>query len=84
MFYLDVDFVPTTPGEPARTAAGTFQTLGQPTATWPDVPEGRHALFVQLVNADETPLSPPVTDRAVVTVSASGARSPSAAPTAAG
>lgn len=82
IFYIDVDFVPTTAGQSALTAAGTFQISAQTTATWPNIPEGRHALFVQLVNADQTPLQPAVTDRAVITVSAT-ASSPSAAPTAA-
>lgn len=77
LYYIDVDFVPTEPGRPARTAPGTYQSSSDQRVTWPAVSAGRHALFVQLVNADDTPLSPPVVDRAVVTVSG-GASSPGA------
>jgi hypothetical protein len=68
IFYIDVDFVPTDPGAPAHTSAGTFQSTASPEVTWPDVGAGKHALFVQLVNDDESPLSPAVTARAIVTV----------------
>jgi hypothetical protein len=73
IFYIDVDFIPSEPGRPAFTAAGTYQTSTTPTVTWPGVAPGKHALFVQLVKADDTPLVPPVSDNAIVTVVASGA-----------
>lgn len=69
IFYVDVDVVPTKAGAPARTEPGTYQAVSSERATWPDVAPGRHALFVQLVNADETPLNPAVTARTVITVS---------------
>jgi hypothetical protein len=72
IFYIDVDFVPTDPGKPALTSPGTFQRSSAAEVAWPDVGAGRHALFVQLVNPDDTPLIPPATARSVITASASG------------
>ncbi|MBI4267485.1 MAG: hypothetical protein HY662_01720 [Chloroflexi bacterium] len=66
-YYLDVA-IPTTPGQPAVTALGTYQATVQPVATWANVPAGAHTLGVQLVNNDHTPLTPPVTDQITVNV----------------
>ena len=66
-YYLDVA-IPTTPGVPAVTAVGTYQATPGTTATWAGVLPGLHTFGVQLVNNDHTPLVPPVTATATVTV----------------
>ena len=66
-FYLDVT-IPTTPGAPAVTAAGTYKATGTPSVTWDNVAAGSHTFGVQLVNNDHTPLGPPVTATVMVTV----------------
>jgi hypothetical protein len=71
IFYKAVDFVPTEAGRPAFTAVGTYETATEATHNWTGVPEGKTSFAVQLVNDDNTPLSPPQTDLVVVTVSAS-------------
>ncbi|MBI4188692.1 MAG: DUF4399 domain-containing protein [Chloroflexi bacterium] len=68
-FYMDVN-VPTTPGQPAVTAAGTYKATPNTTVTWENVAAGSHVLHVQLVNSDHTPLSPPVTAQVTVNVTA--------------
>jgi hypothetical protein len=80
IYYRDVDFVPTRTGSTAHTAPGTSFASSEPTHTWQDLPPGKHVLFVQLVNYDQTPLEPPVFDSVVVTVGGPGAAS--ASPTA--
>lgn len=67
-FYLDVDEIPTTPGQPAVTAEGTYHAEATTSYTWPDVGAGTHTFAVQLVNNDHTPLEPPVTAEVTVTV----------------
>ena len=66
-YYLDVE-IPTTPGQPAVTAAGTYKATSSGTATWENVALGTHTLGVQLVNNNHTPLSPPVTAKVEITV----------------
>ena len=78
IYYRDVDFVPTRAGSAARTEPGTFAASSELTHTWSELTPGSHALFVQLVNNDDTPLSPPVVDSVVVTVTA--VASPSVGP----
>jgi len=68
IYYTGVDFIPTKAGRPARTAPGTFAASIQASYTWANPPAGKQALGVQLVNNDDTPLTPPVTARATVTV----------------
>lgn len=58
-FYLDVS-VPTAAGKPAVAASSNFAALTATSYTWPKVSEGTHTLGVQLVNNDDTPLTPPV------------------------
>jgi hypothetical protein len=67
-FYLDVAQVPTTPGQPAVTAEGTYHAEAATSYTWEDLEPGEHTLAVQLTNNDHTPLDPPVTARITVTV----------------
>lgn len=68
-YYVDVDELPTTPGQPAVTTdAKTYHAAATTTYTWPDVPAGEHTFAVQLVNNNHTPLEPPVTAEVTVTV----------------
>ncbi|HWQ29182.1 MAG TPA: DUF4399 domain-containing protein [Dehalococcoidia bacterium] len=67
-FYMDVADLPTTPGQPAVSAQGTYHASATTTYTWPDVPPGEHTFAVQLVNNDHTPLEPPVVAEVTVTV----------------
>ena len=60
LYYLDVT-PPTTGGQPATPSAGLFADLAATSYTWHNVTPGMHSLSVQLVNNDDTPLSPPVT-----------------------
>jgi hypothetical protein len=59
IYYLDAD-PPTTGGQTATTAAGTFAESVSTTYTWKNVAAGNHKISVQLVNNDGTPLSPPI------------------------
>ncbi len=54
------DSVPTTPGQPAVTAAGTYHAEATTSYTWPNVQAGTYKVAVELVNNDHTPLTPPV------------------------
>jgi len=68
-YYLDVDEIPVTPGQPAITADETAYHAETTTSyTWKDVGPGEHVFGVQLVNNDHTPLEPPVADDIDVTV----------------
>ena len=66
-YFLDVD-APTTPGEPAVTAAGTYAATAATSYTWHNVGGGPHKFSVELVNNDHTPLAPPVVASVSVTV----------------
>jgi hypothetical protein len=68
IYYRNVDFVPTTAGEPARTAPGTFVASSELAHTWDELGPGSHVFFVQLVNSDDTPLQPAVVDSVTVEV----------------
>lgn len=68
-YYIDVDEIPTTPGEPAVTGDDTTYHADATTSfIWQGVRPGVHTFAVQLVNNDHTPLDPPVTDEVTVTV----------------
>ncbi len=67
-FYMDVAQLPTTPGQPAVSAQGTYHASATTSHTWTDVPSGEHTFAVQLVNNDHTPLEPPVVAEVTVTV----------------
>lgn len=68
LYYLGVDFVPTAPGRPAYTAPGTYAASSASAYTFPALSTGRYVVAVQVVNNDDTPLVPPVTARATVSV----------------
>lgn len=67
IYYLDVP-PPTTPGKPALTAPGTYAIGTGTSYQWPNVKDGGHVFYAQLVNNDNTPLSPPVTAKVTETV----------------
>ena len=68
-YYINVDEIPTTPGEPAITDdETTYHAEATTSFTWQGVRPGAHTFGVQLVNNDHTPLEPPVTDEITVTV----------------
>lgn len=68
-FYIDVDEIPTTQGQPAVTDdKTTYHATAETSHTWPDVEPGSHKLGVQLVNNNHTPLGDPVTAEITVTV----------------
>lgn len=66
-YYLDVD-IPTTRGQAAVTAAGTYKSVQTTSVTWNNLSPGKHTLGVQLVNNDHTPLGTPVTAKVTITV----------------
>jgi plastocyanin len=66
-YFMDVD-APTTAGQPAVTAPGTFVPTSDTTYTWINVGGGSHKFSVELVNNDHTPLNPPVVDTKSVLV----------------
>lgn len=76
-YFLDVD-APTTQGQPAVTAAGTYAATAATSYTWKNVPAGTHKLSVELINNDHTPLNPPVVATVTVTVTAQTSTTPPA------
>ena len=68
IYYVDVQ-APTTPGQPALTAPGTYAISVSTSFLWPKLFQpGPHTLSVQVVNNDNTPLSPPVTAQVAMNV----------------
>ena len=67
IYYIDTD-APTTAEQPALTAAGSYAVTADKSYTWPNLPDGVHSLSVELVNNDNTPLSPPVVIKVSVSV----------------
>ncbi len=59
-YFMDVD-PPTAANQPATTAPGTYGSAANNSYTWNNVGSGEHKFSVELVNNDNTPLSPPVT-----------------------
>jgi|WetSurMetagenome_2_1015567.scaffolds.fasta_scaffold11840_3 hypothetical protein len=67
LYFLDVE-APTNPGDPATTVTGTYIASAATSYTWTDVPEGTHTFTIELVNDDDTPLSPAVIATVTITV----------------
>ena len=67
IYYLNVQ-PPTTPGEPAVTAPGTYAASAAMSYVWTDMAEGVYTFSVELVNNDNTPLVPPVVSSVTVNV----------------
>jgi hypothetical protein len=59
IYYLDVP-IPTTLGQSAFSATGTYRETDSWTNIWTDLAPGTHTLGVQLVQNDHTPFNPPV------------------------
>jgi outer membrane protein assembly factor BamB/plastocyanin len=66
-YFKDVQ-VPTSPGLPAITEAGTYAPTPNTSYTWMNLSPGLHTFSVELVNNDHTPLFPPVTDTVNATI----------------
>jgi plastocyanin len=69
VYYLDVA-PPTTPNRSALSAAGTYADTVADTFNWTGLTQGAHTFSVQLVNNNDTPLVPAVTDAVNVVVTA--------------
>jgi hypothetical protein len=72
-FYLDVE-APTTPGQPAIPASGTWAQVAATTYTFTNVAAGTHTISVELINNDHTPLEPAVVAR--ITINVQGSATP--------
>ena len=68
IYFMDVE-VPTNPGEAATTDAGTYSATADTSYTWHNVPAGVHTFSIELVNDDDTPLSPAVVAAVTINVS---------------
>jgi plastocyanin len=66
-YFMDVT-PPTTPNQPAVTAAGTYAATTATSYTWKNVGGGAHTFSVELVNNNHTPLVPPVVATVLITV----------------
>jgi hypothetical protein len=69
IYYMDAA-PPTTQGEPALTAPGSYRITASHALTWTQVPVGNHTFAIQLVNNDNTPLNPPVIMELAITMPA--------------
>ena len=58
-YFMDVK-PPTTAGQPAVTAAGTYAATAATSYTWDKVSTGIHTFYVELVNNNHTPLDNPI------------------------
>ena len=67
IYYLDVQ-PPTTPGQPAVTAPGTYAASAATSYVWTELAEGVYTFSVELVNNDNTPLVPPVVSSITINV----------------
>ncbi len=70
-YFLDVE-PPTTPGQPAITAPGTYAPTTNTSFVWKNITVGQHLFSVELVNNDHTPLEPPVTAIVNITITSPG------------
>ena len=68
-YFVDVD-APTTAGQPATVAPGSWAMTADTSYTWSNVTAGEHTFSVELVNNDHTPLSPPQVAKITVNVGA--------------
>ena len=75
VYYADV-VPPTDAGKPALTTTGTYSASADTSYTWTNVAAGTHTFWVQLVNNDNTPLTPPVLAKSVIVLSTSAGGGP--------
>lgn len=59
IYYIDAE-APTNPGEPAYTDPGTYASSIDTSYTWHGVTAGQHTFSIELVNDDDSPLTPAV------------------------
>jgi plastocyanin len=71
-YFLDVNPVPATAGQPAipASASAVWSAVPDSTYTFTNVTPGNHTIAVELVNNDHTALTPPVVQQITVTVAA--------------
>lgn len=74
-YFKDVT-APTTPNQPAVTAAGTYAATVDTSYTWTNVAEGMHTFSVELVNNDHTPLNPPIVTTVMVIIQSTSGGTP--------
>jgi hypothetical protein len=67
IYYQDVT-PPLVQGQSALSDEGSYFISTAKTYTWENMSAGRHNLWVQLVNNDNTPLEPPAAVRVPITV----------------
>jgi hypothetical protein len=67
IYYMDA-IAPTNPGDPAYTDPGTYVATTDTSYTWHNVQLGQHTFSIELVNDDDTPLTPAVVATISVTV----------------
>jgi hypothetical protein len=67
IYYMDA-IAPTNPGDPAYTDPGTYSASVNTSYTWHNVKAGQHTFSIELVNDDDTPLTPAVVASISVTV----------------
>jgi len=66
-YFMDLK-TPITPGQPVTGPDVAFESSSQTNYTWKKVTAGVHTFSIELVNNDNTPLSPPVVANISVTV----------------
>ena len=66
-YFMDLK-APITPGQPVTGPETAFASSPQASYTWKKVTAGVHTFSIELVNNDDTPLSPPVVANISVTV----------------
>ena len=67
IYFLNVA-APTTQGQPATAAAGSYYATAATSYTWSNLPDGAFTFYVELVNNDNTPLNPPQVAKVAITV----------------
>jgi hypothetical protein len=67
IYYFDQD-PPETAGQPAYSIPGSYFVSADVSYAWNNIGSGQHTFSAQLVNNDDTPLSPPVTASASLLV----------------
>ena len=67
-FFMDVNPIPTTAGQPAVPTSGTWAHVSASTYTFTNISPGTHTFAVELVNNDHTPLVPPVVATITITI----------------
>jgi hypothetical protein len=68
LYFFDVE-APTNPGDPALTDNDTYASDTATSHDWSNVAPGRHIFSIELVNDDNTPLTPAVVASISITVS---------------